>query len=66
MRTELFVYFCIKKYIETQAVKSIFNPCPPPPPPTVVYATDRSKEVVPVIFLILCGFVVYTMGCFMF
>ena len=28
----------------------------------VVYATDRSKAVVPVLFLILCSFVVYTTG----
>ena len=33
-----------------------------PPPPTVVHATDRSKAVVPVLFLILCSFVVYTTG----
>ena len=34
--------------------------------PTVVYATDRSKAVVPVLFLILCSFVVYTTGRLMF
>ena len=34
--------------------------------PPVVYATDRSKAVVPVLFLILCSFVVNTMGRFMF
>ena len=34
--------------------------------PLVVYATYRSKAVVPVLFLILCSFVVYTTGrlCF--
>ena len=32
----------------------------------VVYATDRSKAVVPVLFLILCSFVVYTTGRLMF
>ena len=32
----------------------------------VVYATDRSKVVVLVFFLILCGFVVYTTGRLMF
>ena len=47
------------KYIGTkgevcQQLK-IFNP-------PVVYATDRSKAVVPVLFLILCSFVVYTTG----
>ena len=34
-------------------VQNIFNP-------QVVYATDRSKAVVPVLFFILCSFVVYT------
>ena len=34
--------------------------------PAGVYATDRSKAVAPVLFLILCSFVVYTMGCLMF
>ena len=34
--------------------------------PPVVYATDRSKAVVPVLFLILCSFVVYTTGRLMF
>ena len=41
-------------------VKNIFTP------PPVVYATDRSKAVVPVLFLILCSFVVYTTGRLMF
>ena len=35
---------------------------PPAPTQPVVYATDRSKAVVPVLFLILCSFVVYTTG----
>ena len=35
----------------------IFNP-----PPPVVYATDRSKTVVPVLFIILCSFVVIPRG----
>ena len=44
MRTELFVYFCIKKYIGTQGevcrqLKIFLN------------HTDRSKAVVPVLFL---------------
>ena len=34
--------------------------------PPAVYATDRSKAVVPVLFLILCSFVVYTTGRLMF
>ena len=34
--------------------------------PPVVYATDRSKAVVPVLFLILCSFVVYTTGRLVF
>ena len=37
-----------------------------PHPPRVVYATDRSNAVVPVLFLILCSFVVYTTGRLMF
>ena len=32
----------------------------------IVYATDRSKAVVPVLFLILCSFMVYTTGRLMF
>ena len=40
-------------------VKNIFKP-------PVVYVTDRSKAVVPVLFLILCSFVVYTTGRLMF
>ena len=48
MRNELFMYFCIKKYIGTQGEVcrqlKIFNP-------QVVYATDPSKAAVPVLFL---------------
>ena len=49
MRTELFMYFCIKKYIGTQGevcrqLKIFLNP-------PVVYVTDRSNAVVPVLFL---------------
>ena len=40
-------------------LKSIFKP-------RVVYATDSSKAVVPVLFLILCSLVVYTTGRLMF
>ena len=72
MRTELFMYFCIKKYIGTQGevcrqLKIFLTPSSPlsPPPTTVVYATDRPKAVVPFV-LILCRFVVYNTGasCF--
>ena len=34
--------------------------------PPVVYATERSKAVVPVLFLILCRFVVYITGRLIF
>ena len=48
VRTELFMHFCIKIYIRTQGEvcrqKNIFKP-------PVVYATDRSKAVTPVLFL---------------
>ena len=50
MRTELFMYFCIKKYIGTQGeVCRQLNYFTPPPP--VVYATDLYKAVVPVLVL---------------
>ena len=53
MRTELFMYFCIEIYIGTQGevcrqLKIFYLP---PPSSPVVYATDRSKAVVPVLFL---------------
>ena len=58
------MYFCIMNYIGTKGEVcrqlKIFLP------PLVVYATDRSKAVVPVSFLILCSFVVYTTGRLMF
>ena len=49
MQTERFMYFCIKKYIETQGevcrqLKIFLRP-------PVVYTTDRSKAVVLVVFL---------------
>ena len=53
MRAELCIYFCIKitsKYVDS---KSALNPTP------VVYATDRSKAVVLVLYVMfvrLCGF----------
>ena len=58
------MYFCIKNYIGIKAEVcrqlKIFLTL------TVVYATDRSKTVVPVLLLILYSFVVYTMGRLMF
>ena len=67
MQTELFMYFCIKKYIKTQGevcrqLKILY---PPPPSLQVVYAIDRSKAVWSRCCLILCGFVVDTTGRFM-
>ena len=64
MRTELFMYFCIMNYIRTkgevcQQLKIFLNPL-------VIYATDRSKAVVPMLFLILCSFLVYTTERLMF
>ena len=47
--TKDFQFF--KKYIKI----FIYFITPPPPPGTVVYATERSKAVVPVLFLILCS-----------
>ena len=69
-RTELFMYFCIMNYIGTKVevyrqLKIFLSPLPspaPPHPPRVVYATDRSKAVVSVLFLILRSLVVYTKG----
>ena len=44
MRTELFMYFCIKNYIGTQCeVRTVKG--------LVVYTTDRSKAVVLMFFL---------------
>ena len=61
------MYFCTMNYMETKdevcrqlRIFLIFLN------PTVVYAADRSKAVVPVLFLIMCSFVVYTTGCLMF
>ena len=53
-RTKLFMYFCIMNYIGTKGevcrqLKIFLNP-------SVVYASDRSKAVVPVLFLFLCSF----------
>ena len=64
MRTKLFMYFCIKKYIGTQGevcrqLKIFLNP-------PVVYATDRSKAVVPVLFLfcVALWFILWGASCF--
>ena len=65
------MYFCIINYIGTKGevcrqLKHVLTRTPSPPLPPVVYATDRSKAVVPVVFLIMCSFVVYTTGRLMF
>ena len=49
MRTELFMFFCIKNYIGTQGEVCTVKGLIPPPP--VVYTTDSSKAVVPILFL---------------
>ena len=56
MRNEHFMYFCIKKYIGTKGEVcrqlKIFLPLPSPHLRlTVVYATDRFKAVVPMLFV---------------
>ena len=55
MRTELFYVFCIKNSIETNdedlLTVKVFSTCAPHPTPGV-YATDRSKTVVLVLFLL--------------
>ena len=58
------MYFCIMDYIGIKGevcrqLKIFLNS-------RVVYATDHSKAVVPVLFLILCSFVVCTTGRLMF
>ena len=59
------MYFCIMNYIGTKGEVcrqfKTFYPLPP-----VVYATDRPKAEVQVLYIILCSFVVYTMGRLMF
>ena len=64
MRTELFMYFCIKKYIGTQGevcrqLKIFLNR-------SVVYTTDRSKAAVPVLFLfyVALWFILPGASCF--
>ena len=63
-RTKLFMYFCFMNCIGTKGevcreLTIFLNP-------TVVYATDRSKAVVPVLFLTLCSLMVYTSGRLIF
>ena len=64
MRTKLLMYFCIKKYIGYQGevcqqLKIFLTP-------QVVYATDRSKAVVPVLFLccVALWFILWGASCF--
>ena len=38
--------------VKLVSCKSALNPLPCPPPPPVVYSTDRSKAVVPVLVLL--------------
>ena len=53
--------------IGVSVLKKYFYPPPPAVhPPPLVYATDRSKAVDPMLFLILRSFVVYNTGCFIF
>ena len=65
MRTERFMYFCIKNYIGTQGEVcrqlKIFYP-----PPPVIYATDRSTAVVPMLFFfcVALWFILRDASCF--
>ena len=58
------MHFCIMNYIGTKGEAcrqlKIFLNSP------VVNATDRSKAVVPVLFLIMCSVVIYTTGRLLF
>ena len=63
MRTERFVYFCIKNYIRTQPRVMFVSERPLNLP--VVYTTDCSKTVVPMLFL-SCVALVYNTRLFMF
>ena len=68
-------FFCIKNYIGTLAgLQNALTSTPPPPPthppPAVVYSTDRSKALVPVLVLlfvllrfILLGDLFYVSSC---
>ena len=67
MQIVLFMYFCIKKYIGTQdevcRQLKIFYPRPRTP---VVYAADRYKTVLPVLFLfcVALWFILRGASCF--
>ena len=68
MRTEFFMYFCIKSCIGTQGEVGWLLKCFKPP--QVVYSTDRSKAVVPelvllfvALWLILRGDLFYVLPC---
>ena len=54
MRTERFMYFCIKRGTQGEVCRQskYLTPLPHthPPPLPGIYATDRSKAVVPVLF----------------
>ena len=60
MRTE-FLFISVLRVASGPKVKlascksASTPPPPPPPPPTVVYSTDRSKAVVPVLVLLFVG-----------
>ena len=68
MQTELFMYFCIKKYIGTQGdvCRQLKIFLPRPYTHTVVYAADRSNAVFPVLFLfcVALWFIVGGASCF--
>ena len=68
MRTEFFMYFCM-----LASCKSALTARPHPPATPVVYSTDRSKAVVPVLVLlfvvlwfILRGDLLYVLPCVIF
>ena len=59
---------CVMNYIgnKREVCRQLKKIPPVPHPNPVVYATDRSNAVVPVLFLILYSIVVYTTGRLMF
>ena len=62
------MFSCIMNYIGTkgEVCRQLKIVLPAPNLPPIVNATDRSNAVVPVLFLNLCSFVVYTTGRLMF
>ena len=74
MRTE-FLYVSVLRVasgprVKLVSCKNALTSPPPPPPPAVVYSTDRSKAVVPVLvllfvalWLILRGDLLYVFPC---